>query len=186
MLSSSPDVWEKGKALISLGPRPSHPLLNRKIAKTREWVREPGTETKHWCTICSFYIINYIVPSYTCKYIATYMLRYAKAVDVYVKVYTYAHCCKCLCTYHFIFHLGAVWEQRYSVLHQFVCYDDGCHLKKYSQNPSRSSATETMKLLASLNIVVDKMHMKGHTDSWCKKHCDPRLFSELDKARMCW
>ena len=47
MLSSSPDVWEKGKALISLGPRPSHPLLNRKIAKTREWVREPGTETKH-------------------------------------------------------------------------------------------------------------------------------------------
>ena len=44
---------------------------------------------------------------------------------------------------------------------EFVCYDDGCHLKKYSQNPSRSSATETTKLLASLSIVVDKMHMKG-------------------------
>ena len=68
---------------------------------------------------------------------------------------------------------------------EFLYYDDGCHLKKYSQNPSRSSATETTKLLASLSIVVDKMHMKGHTDSWCKKHCDPWLFSELDKARMC-
>jgi len=57
--------------------------------------------------------------------------------------------------------------------------------EKVLTEPSRSSATETMKLLASLNIVVDKMHMKGHTDSWCKKHCDPQLFSELDKARMC-
>ena len=36
------------------------------------------------------------------------MLRYAKAVDVYVKVSIHAHCCKYLCTYHFIFGLS-IW-----------------------------------------------------------------------------
>ena len=28
--------------------------------------------------------------------------------------------------------------------------------------------------------VVDKLHMAGHTDTWCRQHCDPKSFKELD------
>ena len=42
--------------------------------------------------------------------------------------------------------------------------------------------TATAARLASLNIVVDKMHFKGHTDSWCHDHCNPYNLRELDKV----
>ena len=35
-----------------------------------------------------------------------------------------------------------------------------------------------------MNIVVDKMHMAGHVDAWCKKTCDPSLYPELQKVRV--
>ena len=63
---------------------------------------------------------------------------------------------------------------------EYVCYDDGCHLKKYSTNPCRKDLTATSKKIAQLSIVVDKMHMAGHVDSWCKRNCDPRNFKDLD------
>ena len=31
------------------------------------------------------------------------------------------------------------------------------------------SLTPTSQKIAELSIVVDKMHMAGHIDSWCKK-----------------
>ena len=31
-------------------------------------------------------------------------------------------------------------------------------------------------------MVVDKMHMKGHVDNWCKKNCDAKSFADLDKV----
>ena len=65
----------------------------------------------------------------------------------------------------------------------FICYDDGCHLKKYAENACRKDATEMTKLISELNIMVDKMHMKGHTDPWCKAHCDPNDFSELNEVQ---
>ena len=36
-----------------------------------------------------------------------------------------------------------------------------------------------------MKIVVDKMHMAGHVDPWCKQHCDPRKFKELDNVCTC-
>ena len=33
-----------------------------------------------------------------------------------------------------------------------------------------------------MNIVIDKLHYKGHTDAWCKKHCDPCKFGGLKKV----
>ena len=42
--------------------------------------------------------------------------------------------------------------------------------------------TATAARLASLNIVVDKMHFKAHTDSWCHDHCNPYNLRELDKV----
>ena len=55
----------------------------------------------------------------------------------------------------------------------FLCYDDGCHLRKYACKPSRKSCTVTAEKIASLNIVIDKFHYKGHEDPWCRKNCSP-------------
>ena len=35
--------------------------------------------------------------------------------------------------------------------------------------------------LASIEKVVDMMCMKGHSDQWCKEHCDPATFPALKK-----
>ena len=33
-------------------------------------------------------------------------------------------------------------------------------------------------------MAVDKMHMAGHVDSWCKKTCDPHLFTDLNQVSL--
>ena len=66
---------------------------------------------------------------------------------------------------------------------EFVCYDDGCHLRKYANNKCRATLTDTTRKLAQMKIVIDKMHMAGHIDSWCKEHCDPHKFKELENVR---
>ena len=67
----------------------------------------------------------------------------------------------------------------------YICYDDGCHLRKFARNPSRKDVTPTAKRLASLEILVDKMHMAGHVNKWCKSSCDARKFTELDNVSLC-
>lgn len=57
---------------------------------------------------------------------------------------------------------------------EYICYDDGCHLKKFAENPVRCNITATAQKIASLKIMVDKMHILGHTDKWCLEHCDSR------------
>ena len=66
---------------------------------------------------------------------------------------------------------------------EFVCYDDGCHLRRYARNPCRSQITPCSAKLASIEIVIDKMHMAGHIDKWCHQFCDPRAFIELENVR---
>ena len=70
------------------------------------------------------------------------------------------------------------------ILTEYVCYDDGSHLKKYATNPCHRDLTSTTKQLAQLTIVVDKMHMAGHVDSWCKNNCNPRKFKDLDEVHV--
>ena len=64
-----------------------------------------------------------------------------------------------------------------------ICYDDGCHLKRYACNAARSALTTTASRLASLNYAIDRMHFKGHIDPWCHNHCDPNKFKELENVR---
>lgn len=40
----------------------------------------------------------------------------------------------------------------------------------------------TAQKLASVQIVIDKLHMEGHVDKWCLTNCDPHLFHDLDKV----
>ena len=55
-------------------------------------------------------------------------------------------------------------------------------MKKYATNPKWADHTATAKRIASMNIVIDKLHYKGHTDAWCKKHYDPYKFDDLNKV----
>jgi hypothetical protein len=72
----------------------------------------------------------------------------------------------------------------FKALHsEYMCYDDGCHLRKYAANPSHQNLTPTTQILSHAAIVVDKLHMAGHVDKWCRKNCDPHLFRDLWVAR---
>ena len=97
------------------------------------------------------------------KYMATYINFYRITCYNLVRLCIYLHL-KCI-----------------KIL-EYICYDDGCHLKKYSKHPSRCDLTPTTRYLSQTNIVIDKMHMVGHVDSWCKKECDPHLFPDLNKV----
>lgn len=66
---------------------------------------------------------------------------------------------------------------------EFLCYDDGCHLRKFANNDCRRSLNATTQRLAGMEIVIDRMHFKGHTDSWCRETCNPSNFEELKKVR---
>lgn len=70
------------------------------------------------------------------------------------------------------------------MLTEFICYDDACHLKRFARNPVRASLTYHTAQLASVEMAVDKMHAKGHTDPWCKANCDPSNFTALMKVHI--
>ena len=38
--------------------------------------------------------------------------------------------------------------------------------------------------MADTEIVVDKMHFKGHIDQWCKRVYNPYNFPELEKVKL--
>ena len=73
----------------------------------------------------------------------------------------------------------------YFVSAEFIIYDDACHLRKYSRNPVRTTLTKETEQLASTEMVVDKMHMRGHTDKWCSDNCDASKFKSLNKVKCC-
>lgn len=73
------------------------------------------------------------------------------------------HCpCRGLCTF----------------LKDYICYDDGCHLRKFATNPVRQVGI-MRKQIAEKDIVVDKMHMLMHG---AREHCDPKKKPDLDNV----
>ena len=60
-----------------------------------------------------------------------------------------------------------------------ICYDDACHLKKFTQNPKRNSLTGTAKKMSQMVMVCDKFHFKNHKDAWCKRNCSPYTCASL-------
>ena len=43
----------------------------------------------------------------------------------------------------------------------------------------RKDLTPTTNSIASMEIVVDKMHITGHTDKWCLENCDAHKYPDL-------
>ena len=66
----------------------------------------------------------------------------------------------------------------------YLCYDDGCHLKKYACNEKRKYVTTTTKWMSEMKIVVDKLHFRGHVDKWCHENCNPHDFDALRTVRI--
>ena len=60
-----------------------------------------------------------------------------------------------------------------------ICYDDACHLKKFTQNPKRNQLTSTAKKMSQMVMVCDKFHFKNHKDTWCKRNCSPYTCASL-------
>ena len=55
-------------------------------------------------------------------------------------------------------------------------------MRKFCQNTIRKDLTDTTKRLASVRIMVDKMHIAGHVDAWCLENCDSRKIKDLDEV----
>ena len=70
----------------------------------------------------------------------------------------------------------------YLYITDIICYDDGCHLRKYCRNPVRASLSEAAAKLAAINIVIDKLHFKGHIDPWCHANCNPYEVADLKEV----
>lgn len=60
-----------------------------------------------------------------------------------------------------------------------ICYDDACHLKKFSQNPKRNTLTTTAIKMSNIVMFCDRFHFKNHIDAWCKQNCNPNTCPEL-------
>lgn len=56
-----------------------------------------------------------------------------------------------------------------------------CHLRKFSKNPIWIVTPEANRL-AKVEMIVEKMHMKGHTDPWCRENCNAAKFEALEKV----
>ena len=54
-------------------------------------------------------------------------------------------------------------------------------MRKFSRNPICADLTAYSKKLATVEM-VDKMHMKGHTDPQWKQHCDAINFTDPKKV----
>ena len=66
-----------------------------------------------------------------------------------------------------------------------ICYDDDCLLRKYARSVKHSTASPAAATLANVQIVMDALHMWGHTDKWCAENCDLHRFEKLnDVSRM--
>ena len=60
-----------------------------------------------------------------------------------------------------------------------ICYDDACHLKKFAQNPVRSTQTALAARITGMQILCDRFHFKNHIDGWCRQHCNPLTSANL-------
>ena len=81
--------------------------------------------------------------------------------------------------------IGNYWQPllvTFKLRIEFVCYDDGCHLRKYARHGIRKDLTPTAQQLARVEIVIDKMHFSGHIDKWCLANCNPHHFTKLDQV----
>lgn len=77
------------------------------------------------------------------------------------------------------FYPSLFYQDFFFLISDTICYDDACHLKKFSTNAKRCELTATAKRIKALDMVCDKFHFPNHVDSWCKANCNPYTTSSL-------
>ena len=63
-----------------------------------------------------------------------------------------------------------------------IGYDDGCHLDAYKKNPLRAQVSQEALTISRQPTIIDKTHLKGHTDPRCKKRFDPKKLPRMEKV----
>ena len=55
-----------------------------------------------------------------------------------------------------------------------IVHDDACHMHKFCE--ARATCSQAAACLAPQRVhyICDEFHMVGHTDAWCKVHCNPK------------
>lgn len=53
------------------------------------------------------------------------------------------------------------------------------HLEKKQRN---KNCHERLKSISDIKYVVDRLHIKGHSQKWCTERCHPDLFPELENV----
>ena len=59
---------------------------------------------------------------------------------------------------------------------KFLVYDDGRHLRKFAINSVRNTLTKIAQNITEMEIMVDKLHFKGHIDQRSRHNCNPNEF----------
>ena len=65
---------------------------------------------------------------------------------------------------------------------EYFIYDDACRFRLFLQKKGdkQELSPRLQKITPDkVKYVVDKMHIKGHVDPWCKANCDPQWFPDL-------
>ena len=55
-----------------------------------------------------------------------------------------------------------------------LIHDDACHTSKFCSKRADESIHAARLAPPNLQHICDPFHMAGHTDAWCREHCDPR------------
>ena len=66
---------------------------------------------------------------------------------------------------------------------RFLCLCDACRLCGFLEKRIKSRKYRPNRLESirpdKIKYVVDRLHIKGHTEAWCLENCDPKLYPEL-------
>jgi len=64
---------------------------------------------------------------------------------------------------------------------QYLVYDNACQLKRHEKKlVTPHHQTERLNRVKNIYYVVDRLHIVGHKQEWCKAECHPDLFEELN------
>ena len=141
-------------------------VMLHKHSTSRCILSTPGVLT--WMRPCGIVVMLTELFTVESKYMQLYMSCWATTpllLAIWVSMPCYWNAWECVC------HLFLNWNTYFSNQSLF-CYDDECHLQRYATNLCRRNLSIQ---LANTEIVVDKLHMAGHTDTWCRNTVTPNL-----------
>ena len=61
---------------------------------------------------------------------------------------------------------------------EFCVYDDYVSFKTIYREMYKPNRLENIRP-DKIKYVVDRLHIKGHTEKWCLENCHPKLFPNL-------